>query len=81
MKVHVGNKGTIDGLWRGERKCIDPKAGDAGLWQKKWEELHLLVSEEILVDVELVNAHRTEKDKNEMSHFEKFVTDGNEKGG
>ena len=29
IKVHVDNKGIIDGLWRGERKCIDPKAGDA----------------------------------------------------
>ena len=22
------------GLWRGERKCIDPKAGDADFWKK-----------------------------------------------
>ena len=29
IKVHVDNEGIIDGLWRGERKCIDPKAGDA----------------------------------------------------
>ena len=29
IKVHVDNKGIINGLWRGERKCIDPKAGDA----------------------------------------------------
>ena len=34
IKVHVDNKGTIDGLWRGERKCTDPKAGDADLWTK-----------------------------------------------
>ena len=26
-----------------------------------------------------VKAHRTKKDKKEMSHFEKFVTEGNEK--
>ena len=32
IKVHVDNKGIIDGLWRGERKCIDPQAGDADLW-------------------------------------------------
>ena len=31
IKVHVDNKGTVDGLWRGERKCIKPKAGDADL--------------------------------------------------
>ena len=29
IKVHVDNKGLLDGPWRGERKCIDPKAGDA----------------------------------------------------
>ena len=42
------------------------------------EELHLLVSKEISVEVERVKAHRTEEDKKEMSHFEKFVTEGNE---
>ena len=61
------------------RKCIDPNAGDADLWIKIWEELHLLVSKEISVEVEHVRAHRTKKDKKEMSHFEKFVTEGNEK--
>ena len=44
-----------------------------------WEELHLPVSKEMLVEVEYVKAHLTKKDKKEMSHFEKFVTDGNEK--
>ena len=32
IEVHVDNKGIIDGLWRGERECIKPKAGDADLW-------------------------------------------------
>ena len=31
--MHVDNQGIFDGLWRGERKCIDPKAGDADLWK------------------------------------------------
>ena len=60
-------------------KCIDPKAGDADLWIEIWEELHSLISREILVEVEHVKAHRTEKDKKEMSRFERFVTDDNEK--
>ena len=34
MKMYVDNKGIIDGLWRGERKGIGPKAGDADLWIK-----------------------------------------------
>ena len=41
--------------------------------------MHLLISEEILVEVEHVKAHRTKKDKNEISHFQRFVTTGNEK--
>ena len=31
------------------------------------------------MEVKHVQAHRTEKDKQEMSQFEKFVADGNEK--
>ena len=32
-----------------------------------------------MVEVEHVKAHRTKKDKKEMSHLEKFVTEGSEK--
>ena len=67
--MHVDNTRTIDGLWRGERKCIDPKAGDADLWIKSWEELHLVMSKEILVEVEHVKAHRTEKEKKRNDAF------------
>ena len=63
LKVHVDNTGIIDGLLRGERKCIHPKTGDAGLWIKILEELQLLTSKEILVEVEHVEKRRTEKDK------------------
>ena len=54
-------------------ECTDPEAGDADLWIKIWEELRLPRSKEILVEVEHVKAHRTEKAEKEMSHFEKFV--------
>ena len=57
IKVHVDNKGTIDGLWRRERKCIDPKAGDADLWTKIWEQLHYIVSRDVVVEVEHVTPH------------------------
>ena len=30
--THVDNEGTIDGLWRGETRCICPTANDADLW-------------------------------------------------
>ena len=56
---------------RRKKKCVDPKAGDADFWVKIWEDLHRLVSKEISVEVEHVKAHRTQKDKKEMSHFER----------
>ena len=40
VKMHVDNNGIIDGLLRGEMKCIGPKSRDADLWNKIWEELH-----------------------------------------
>ena len=61
IKVHGDNEGIFDGLWRGARKCIDPNAGHADLWIKIREELQHLTSREILVEVEHVEAHRTEK--------------------
>ena len=64
IKVHVHNNGIIDGLWRGESKCIGPAAGDADFVdQDLGRELHLLMSKDILVQVEQVKAHRTKKDK------------------
>ena len=33
------------------------------------------------MDVEHVKAHRTKNDQKEMSQFERFVTEGNEKAG
>ena len=58
IKVHVDNRGIIDGLRKGEKECIKPRAGDADLWTKFWEELHeKLVKSGILVEVEHVKAH------------------------
>ena len=48
--VHVDNKGIIDG-WRGEMRCIGPRAKDADLWILIWEELHRVHQEGILVGV------------------------------
>ena len=49
--------------------------GDADLWIKIWEEMHNLAAGEILVEVEHAKAHRTEKEKKEVSLCEKFVTE------
>ena len=51
-----------------------------GIIDGRWSgERKCINPKEILVEVEHVKAHRTKKDKNEISHFERFVTDGNEK--
>ena len=54
VRVHVDNKGIIDGLRKGETECIKPRVGDADLWIKNGEELHELVKGGILVEVEHV---------------------------
>ena len=69
IKVHVDHKGIIVVLWRGERECIKPRAGDADLWIKIWEELHYLAETGILVEVEHVKAHRTKKEKERYVAF------------
>ena len=56
------NEGTIDGSRRGERERTKPRARDADLWIKIWEELHCLVERCILVEVEHVKAHRTNQE-------------------
>ena len=69
-KVHVDNKGIIMDYEK-EKKCIMPRAGDADLWIKIRVELHGLVERGILLEVEHVNAHRTKKEKEKMSQFER----------
>ena len=43
------------------------------------EELHRLAARVIVVEVEHFKARRTKKDKKDIAHVEKFVTEGNEK--
>ena len=77
--VHVDNKGIIDGLWRGETRCIGPGTKDADLWILIREELHSVRPEGILVEVEHVKAHRTKKEMQQMSFFERLLAEGREK--
>ena len=64
-----------------ERKSVKPRAGDAYVLVKKIgkNNMHGLVARGILVEVEHVRAHRTKKDKKNMSQIKKFVTEGNMK--
>ena len=61
--VHVDNKGIINGLWRGEIKCIGPEAKDADLWLCIWEEVRRIHQEGALLEVEHVKARRSKKEK------------------
>ena len=58
---------------------VDNKGIIDGLWILIWEELHRLHQEGILVEVEHVKAHRTKKEMQQMSLFERFIAEGNEK--
>ena len=81
IKVHVDNKGIVDGLWReeGENASIR-KLAMLTCGSKFGKNCTFQSQKKYLVKVEHVKAHRTKKDKKEMSHFEKkFVTEGNEK--
>ena len=55
--VHVDNKGIVDGLWRGEMRCVGPTAKGADLWISIWEELYRVHQEGLLVEVEHVKVH------------------------
>ena len=81
IKVHVDNKGIIDGLWRGERKCIDPKAGGADLCRKIGKNCTFQSQKKRKWKWSMQRRTPKKKDKKEMSHSGKFVTDGNEKAG
>ena len=64
--VHVENTGIVDGLWRGEMKCLAPQRRTRRKFTKKaywWK-------------VEHIKAHRSGKEKQQMSTFENFITEG-----
>ena len=52
ITARVDNKGSTDGLWRGEMICSGPKANDTDLWILIREESHRVHQEGILVEVE-----------------------------
>ena len=64
-----------------ERKSVSSQEREMQIYgfKKIWEELHGLAERGILVEVEHVKARRTKKEKKNMSQFERFVAEGNEK--
>ena len=37
--IHTDNLGILNGVHRGEKKCIGPKAQEADIWIKIWKEM------------------------------------------
>ena len=78
IKIHVDNKGEIDGFRRGDRVCTKPRAGDADVWIKLGG-INAFSGRKGHFGESGTCTHRTRKEKKDMSHFEKFTTEGNEK--
>ena len=79
IKVHVDNQGIVDGLRRGERRHQTKSWRCRFVDQKGGKNCTVLTARDTTVEVEHVKAHRTKKEKKAMAHFDKFVTEGNEK--
>ena len=80
--VHVENKRIIDGCGKEKRNVfIGLKAKDADLWIVIWEELNKLRAKDIVIEVEYVKAHRAEKERQQISLFEKSLIESKEKSG
>ena len=60
-------------------RCIGPRAKDADLWILISEDFHRVHQEGVWVEVEHVKAHRSNQEMQEMSLFQKFITEGHEK--
>ena len=55
--AHIDKKGIIDELWRGETRCIGPKAKDANLSILIGEEVRRILQEGSRLEVEHVKVH------------------------
>ena len=75
--AHAEDKVIIDGLQKSETKRVGPKAKDADLRIPIWEETHMIRQEGM--DMEVQHDLSLEEGKAEMSLFEHFVSQRNEK--
>ena len=79
IQVHVDNKGIIDGLWRGEKKCVDPKAGDADLWRNMLGRIAPAnLKKKCWRNSSTSRCIAQKRIRKRCRFFEKFVTEGNE---
>ena len=61
--IHTDSMGILNGLHRGEKMCIAPRAEEADLWIGLWEGVEEVRDRDIRLDVMHVKAHRTQKKK------------------
>ena len=55
-----------------------PKARDADRWISIWEEVHRSHQEGVFLEVVHVKAHRSKKEKQQLTRFQRFVKEGDE---
>ena len=67
-------------MWRTKESSIGfEEEKDAALLMLIWEEVRIIRQEGTRLEVRHVKAHRSKKEKQEMSLFERFVTEVNER--
>ena len=78
-ELTVDNKGIVDGLRKGESKCTKPRAGDADLWYKNVKNYMVWQKDAFWWKWSMYRRTAQKRKKKNMSQFERFVTEGNEK--
>ena len=78
-KVYVDNKGIVDGTWRGEMRCIGPRAKDADLWIMIWENRTEFIKKACYWKLSTSKLIASNRKCGKCCFFEKFITEGNEK--
>ena len=71
--IHTENMDILSGFHRGGKKCIDPKAREAGLRIQMLEEIVKIREQEMRSDEKHVEAYRTPKERVTMTCFTMFV--------
>ena len=79
ITAHVDHKGIMGGLWKGKIEVHWPESKGRRSVGLIGEEVRRMHRQETLLEVEHFKAHRSKTEKQELSLFERSVTEGNER--
>ena len=79
ITAHVDHRGIVDGLWKGKIEVHWPESKGRRSVGLIGEEVRRMHRQETLLEVEHFKAHRSKTEKQELSLFERSVTEGNER--